>query len=289
MRRVAGALLIAALATVNARFVAAQSFKSGTQSIRVDVLVSDRGQLVGGLTADDFELFDNGVRQTITLADFDQLPLNVVLVFDMSGSLTPARLGHLQRAAGALLDALTKQDQAGLITFSHAVMRRQDMTKDVSSLRAALARAEPAGGTALVDGIYAGMMLGESSVGRALLIAFSDGVDTASWLTPESVLQTARRSDVVAYGVAVGRQKPEFLRDLAEATGGQLFENESDDTLERRFLSVLDEFRRRYVLMYTPASTETGWHRLEVRLKGRRGTVKARPGYLADPVKTDTK
>ncbi len=285
MRCVAGALLIAALAAVNVRFVAAQSFKSGTQGVRVDVLVSDRGQLVGGLTVDDFDLFDNGVRQTIALADFDQLPLNVVLVFDMSGSVTPARLGHLQRAAGALLDALTKRDQAGLVTFSHVVKRPQEMTKDVVRLRDALALAEPAGGTALVDGTYAGMMLGESSAGRALLIVLSDGVDTASWLTSQSVLQTARRSDIVAYTVAVGRQKPEFLRDLAEATGGQLFENESDDTIEKRFLAVLDEFRRRYVLMYTPASTEPGWHRLEVRLKGRRGTVKARPGYLADPVR----
>lgn len=285
MRRLAGVLLIAVLAAVTPRFVAAQSFKSGTQGVRVDVLVSDRGQLVGGLTVDDFELFDNGVRQTIALADFDQLPLNVVLAFDMSGSVTPARLGHLRRAAGALLDALTKRDQAGLITFSHVVKQPQEMTKDVSRLRDALAHAEPAGGTALVDGIYAGMMLGESSVGRALLIVLSDGVDTASWLTSQSVLQTARRSDIVAYTVAVGRQKPEFLRDLAEATGGQLFENESDDTIEKRFLAVLDEFRRRYLLMYTPASTEPGWHRLEVRLKGRRGTVKARPGYLAEPVR----
>ena len=159
----------------------------------------------------------------------------------------------------------------------------------MSRLREALARAQPAGGTALVDGTYAGMMLGESSVGRALLIVLSDGIDTSSWLTAESVLQTARRSDIVAYAVAVGRQNPEFLRDLAEATGGQLLENESDDTIEKRFLAVLEEFRRRYVLMYTPTSTEPGWHRLEVRLKGRRGTIKARPGYLADPAKTGGK
>ena len=234
---------------------------------------------------DDFELFDNGVRQPITLADFDELPLNVVLAFDMSRSVTRDRLAHLQRAAGALLDALTKQDQAGLITFSHAVALRHGLTKDVPRLREALARVEPTGDTALVDGSYAGMMLGESGVGRALLIVFSDGVDTASWLTPDSVLQTAKRSDVVAYGVSVGRQKPDFLRDLGEATGGQVFENESAENLEQRFLAVLDEFRRRYVLMYTPTSTDPGWHRLEVKVKGRRGTVQARPGYLADPAR----
>ena len=211
-RAIASVLL--GVVVLGAPSITAQTFRSNTQGVRVDVLVTDRGKPVGGLTVDDFELFDNGVRQTITLADFDQLPLNVVLAFDMSRSVTRDRLGHLQRAAGALLDALTKQDQAGLITFSHAVALRHSLTKDVPRLRDALARVEPAGATALVDGIYAGMMLGESGVGRALLIVFSDGVDTASWLTPDSVLQTAKRSDVVVYAVSVGRQKPEFLRDL---------------------------------------------------------------------------
>ena len=263
----------------------AQTFRSNAQGVRVDVLVTDRGRPLSGLTADDFELFDNGVRQPITLADFDQLPLNVVLAFDMSRSLTSDRLEHLRRAAGALLGGLSKQDQAGLITFTHAVALRHGLTRDLPRLREALARVESGGGTALVDGIYAGMTLAESAVGRALLIVFSDGVDTSSWLTPDSVLQIARRSDVVAYGVSVGRQKPEFLRDLGDATGGQLFENESAENLEQRFLEVLDEFRRRYVLMYTPTSTDPGWHRLEVKVKGRRGTVQARPGYLADPVR----
>jgi Ca-activated chloride channel homolog len=284
MMRDVTALLLAIL-VVGAPAASAQTFKSHTAGVRVDVLVTDRGQPVGGLTVDDFELFDNGVRQLITLADFDQLQLNVVLAFDMSSSVTRDRLAQLRRGAGALLAALTTQDQAGLITFSHAVALRHGLTKDVPRLREALARIEPVGGTALVDGAYASIMLGESGVGRALLIVFSDGVDTASWLTADSVLQTAKRSDVVAYGVSVGRQKPEFLRDLGKATGGQVFESESAENLEQRFLAVLDEFRRRYVLMYTPTSADPGWHRLEVKVKGRRGTVQARPGYLADPVR----
>jgi VWFA-related protein len=263
----------------------AQTFRSNVQGVRVDVLVTDRGRPLGGLTADDFELYDNGVRQPITLADFDQLPLNVVLAFDVSRSLTSDRLEQLRRAAGALIGGLSQQDQAGLITFTHAVALPHGLTRDLPRLRHALARVESGGGTALVDGVYAGITLAESAVGRALLIVFSDGVDTSSWLTPERVLQIARRSDVVAYGVSVGRQKPEFLRDLVEATGGQVFESESAENLEQRFLAMLDEFRRRYVLMYTPTSTDPGWHRLEVRVKGRRATVQARPGYLADPIK----
>ena len=104
-------------------------------------------------------------------------------------------------------------------------------------------------------------MIGESGVGRALLIAFSDGVDTASWLTPEPVLQTAKRADVVAYAVSVGQRSQDFVRDMADATGGQVFENQSAEHLEKVFLAVLNEFRRRYVLMYTPAASDPGWHR----------------------------
>jgi VWFA-related protein len=268
---------------------ATQIFRSRTQGIRVDALVTDRGRPIDGLTADDFEIYDNGVRQTIALADFDQLPLNVVLTFDMSGSVSAARLGHLQQAAKALLDGLTTQDRAGLVTFSHEVNLGAKLTGDLNAVRTAIGLTRPAGGTALVDGVYAGITLGESGVGRGLLIAFSDGLDTASWLEPDPVLETAKRADIVAYAVSVGQQRQDFLRDLAEATGGQIFENESSEHLERIFVAVLNEFRRRYVLMYTPTSFDPGWHRLEVRLKGRRGSIKARPGYLADSAVTGFK
>ena len=126
-------------------------------------------------------------------------------------------------------------------------------------------------------------MLGESDVGRGLLIIFSDGVDTASWLTPDIVLDTAKRSDIVVYAVsAQSRLKPEFLRDLTSATGGRLYEVEKTANLEATFLSVLEEFRHRYLVSYTPRGVEPGgWHRLDVNIKGRKVITKARPGYLA--------
>jgi VWFA-related protein len=260
----------------------APMFKSGAEAVRVDVLVTDRGRPLGGLTAADFELFDNGAMQEIKLLEFDELPLHVVLAFDMSASVTADRLERLRRAAGTLLDALSRRDRAGLITFSHAVVRRQPLTADLSPVREALSRLNPAGGTALVDGAYAGLIVSEPGDGRALLVIFSDGVDTSSWLSPEAVLDTATRFDVVVYSVSTGREKPVFLRELSEATGGAAFENQSTEDLEKRFLDVIEEFRRRYVLVYTPTEPATaGWHRLEVRVKGRRVTVKARPGYMA--------
>jgi VWFA-related protein len=139
------------------------------------------------------------------------------------------------------------------------------------------------GMTALVDGTYAGIMVGESDAGRGLLIVFSDGVDTSSWLSADAVLDTAKRADVVVYGVSVvSRLKPEFLREITSFTGGRLYEIEKTANLPATFLGILDEFRHRYLVSYSPKGvTKNGWHKLDVRIRNRRATVKARPGYLA--------
>jgi Ca-activated chloride channel homolog len=257
------------------------TFSAKVEAVRVDALVTDRGQPVLGLKPADFEVFDNGVPQQVDLVSYEQIPLNVVLALDMSGSVAGDRLDHLRAAGGTLLSALKKDDQAALVTFSHVVTLAARLTTDVATVREALGRAVGVGSTALADGAYAGLIVGESDVGRALLIVFSDGLDTVSWLTPEIVIETAKRSDVVVYGVAVGRGKPEFLRELTSLTGGRLFEVDKTVNLSAIFLEVLQEFRQRYLLSYAPTGVaKDGWHRVEVRVK-RRATVKARPGYLA--------
>jgi Ca-activated chloride channel family protein len=257
-------------------------FSTRIEAVRVDVLVTDQGRPVRGLQRADFEVRDNGVLQQVDAISFEQVPLNVILALDMSGSVSGERLNHLRRAGGALLDALMTDDQAALLSFTHVIAQGSGLTKDRARLRTALAAAYAAGGTALVDSSYAGLMVGESDVGRALLLVFSDGVDTASWLSPARVLETAKRCDVVVYGVSLaGSQKSTFLRDLSAFTGGRLLESESIRNLSDVFVQILDEFRQRYLLTYSPQGVpRSGWHRLDVRVRGRNVTVKARPGYL---------
>ena len=258
------------------------SFSSTTEAVRVDVLVTDRGRPLPGLGPSDFEVRDNGVLQQIDLVSFQDIPVNVTLALDMSGSVAGERLGRLRAAAGALLGGLKPGEQAALITLSHIVQLGAGLTTDLESVRTALDKAPGVGETALVDGIYAGLMVAESDAGRPLLIVFSDGVDTSSWLSPNGVLDIAKRADVVAYGVSTRSPlKPAFLHDLTSFTGGQLFEVEKTANLDAIFLGVLEEFRHRYLLSYTPRGVAPGgWHRLSVRVK-RPATVKARPGYLA--------
>jgi Ca-activated chloride channel family protein len=182
-----------------------------------------------------------------------------------------------------VLGGLKKDDQAALVNFNDAVLIGPGLTGDTGLVKAAIDRAEPTGNTSLVDAAFAGMMLAESDVGRGLVIVFSDGLDTSSWLRPKAVLDVAKRSDAVVYAVAAGLvRSAEFLGDLTEQTGGRLFKIESTRGLSAVFLEVLDEFRQRYLLSYSPAGvSKEGWHTLTVRVKGRNATVRARPGYLA--------
>lgn len=282
--RLAAVVLLLVLTGVLPAAAQNPTFSATTEMVRVDVLVTGNGHPVTGLQAADFELLDNGVPQEVRLATFEQIPLNLVLVFDMSDSMVGERLAHLQTAGGALLDVLKPEDQAALITFSRAVTLASPLTKDVRRVGTALTQAEPAGETALVDASYTGMMLGESDVGRALLIVFSDGLDTTSWLSADAVLNTARRTDAIIYAVSVSGPKMTFLRDLTRLTGGSLFEIESTKNLQEVFLGILDEFRHRYLVSYSPRGVSPGgWHRIEVRVKGRGVAVKSRPGYLAGP------
>ena len=259
------------------------AFSSKIEAVRVDVLVTDNGQPVRGLKPGDFEVIDNGVPQVVDLVSFDEVPLNVILALDMSDSVAGDRLDQLRGAGGGVLAALKKGDQAALVSFSHAVQLGAGLTSDVASVQAALGDAQSSGQTALVDGTYAGIMVGESDAGRALLIVFSDGVDTSSWLRADAVLDAAKRADVVVYGVSVvSRLKPEFLRELTSLTGGRLFEIDKTANLASTFLGILDEFRHRYLVSYTPKGVaKDGWHKLDVRVRNRRAAIKARPGYLA--------
>ena len=131
-----------------------------------------------------------------------------------------------------------------------------------------------------------------------MMMLFSDGVDTASLLSDRQVLEIARRSDVTVYPIGI-RDAPwltgigraaggpstddRFLRDLADTSGGRLVYAEDNRDLSRTFTRVIDEFNSRYVLGYAPTGVSgRGWHRVEVRLENRKGTVVSRRGYFRD-------
>jgi VWFA-related protein len=275
------------------RVIAQQPFTARTTVVRVDVSVTERGKAIAGLRPSDFEIRDNGVRQSVEFFSVETLPVSLALALDWSGSVAGEHLDHLRRATTEAIDALQPGDRAGLITFSHVVALRVRPTTDREQLRAFLDPAptstpqhgsKASGGTALTDAAYAGLLLSDDADYRNALIVFSDGIETSSWLTPAAVLDTAVRTQVVTYSVSVGgRVRLPFLQDLASTTGGSHFEVDSERHLGRTFVDILAEFRQRYLLSYRPQGVAAdGRHRLDVRVNRRGAVVKARAGYRVE-------
>ena len=281
-RRVAVALVLAALLLSGSVLASQKRFSSGTLGVRVDVLVTDGRSPVGGLTATDFELRDNGVVQKIDLVDTSDIPINAVLALDTSSSTTGKRQKDLVAASQALLDGLKPADRAALTTFSHAVAPRIALTSDLPAVRRELLRIEPDGETAIMDGTYVALTATLAQTGRSLVVVCTDGYDTSSWLQPDEVLESAKRSNAVMYAVtaaAARRRSP--LKDLTDATGGHMLQVASSGDLRDAFQKILQDFRSRYILSYSPQGVPLdGFHRLDVRVKRRGLTVKARPGYI---------
>jgi VWFA-related protein len=257
------------------------TFLARTEAVRVDVLVTDGDRPVRGLQRGDFEVIDNGVPQTVDLVAFEDAPLNVVLALDMSRSVRGAKLVQLRAAARMVVGSLAERDKAALLGFASTVFSRVPLTAEPEPVIAGLAVPPETGDTALVDAAYGAMLLSESDSGRPLVVIFSDGVDTASFLSASAVLETARRSNAVVYAVTNVPRRDAFLDELCARSGGRLIDVREVADFRATFLGLLEEFRHRYLISYTPAGVDQpGWHDLQVRVKNRNVTVRARPGYF---------
>jgi VWFA-related protein len=282
-------LLLAAAATPQAPPV----FRAEVDLVRVEVLVTRDGAPVRGLTAADFEVRDSGRLQALEPIHEEETPIDVILVFDVSQSVDGPKLSALRDAAGAFLDGLRPgadalhpgpdAERAALLVFQEEVRLLEPLTPAPDRVRHALGAVTARGSTALHDATYAGLRLLEPGPRRGVVVVFSDGLDSLSWLSRAQVLEAATRSEALVYSVVV-REKddPEnpFLREVTRVTGGRVWTARSEGELRGRFLNVLDDIRARYVLSYAPEGVDfLGWHPLEVRIESGKGEVLARPGY----------
>lgn len=305
--RLAAPVVIAAVLTAAAP--QPQVFRSGTEAVRIDVLVMAGRNPVTGLSATDFEVHDAGVLQQIDSMTLGDAPLSVLLALDVSYSMHGRPLADLKDAAGAVVDLLTLSDRGAILTFSEALALRAPWTSDHAALKTAFANAEARGSTSLYDAAYTALTIRDDVPARALVLIFSDGDDTVSWLPGQAILDAARRSEAVVYAVGLKSRDAEarpgyridfrsglqavktngmgamllqpLLPELADDTGGKYLDAERSDRLRAAFVQIVTEFRTRYLLTYTPRGVDKGgWHPIEVKLKNKKGRVTARRGYL---------
>jgi tight adherence protein B len=296
------AALAAATSAPRAVAQAPPVFRASVEAAYVDVFVSRDGQPVAGLQASSFALEDNGVPQEVELVSAESRPLRAVLVFDTSSSVQGERLAALRAAGEAFLSGLRPADEVALVAFSEEISWPAAATADKPSVRAALARLRAEGTTAVRDALYAAVALSEEA-GSSLIVLFTDGEDNLSFLGEEQLGTAVARSNALVHVVGwvdtvpaplgtprlTSADLPEpdhqrALRLIAEASGGRFWPATSADRLRQAFAGIADAMGHRYVLRYEPRGVKReGWHRIEVKLVGRKGDVQARHGYWAGP------
>jgi len=268
-------------------------FRSEVLRVRLDAVVLDGRRPIGGLTANDFDVRDNGVPIT----DLEVTPtsdsLAVIVARDIGWSVVPTGMMEMHAASLELFDALSREDQAWVMTFTNRMELLAGPVSDRSLLRHAVPevrRHSVAGNYPSVwDAVFGAVAMAEQyATGRAVTVVFSDGIDGSSWMSPARLEDALRRSDVVVNVVrprhAIGPVGTiDLLEDMAHASGGVVMKIERGTRVTQQFVDLLDGFRSGYVLSYSAAGIppkKDGWHDVQVRLKHRKGSIRVRPGYF---------
>jgi VWFA-related protein len=263
-------------------------FRADVESVYVDVYVTRRGAPVGGLGDRDFVVKDNGVAQRARVVEREEAPLTAVLVLDCSSSVAGAKLEFLKTAAGSFVRGLHPRDEAALVAFQSRVDLLHAATTDREALLVAIARMTADGSTSMIDALFVGLKRRWGD-GRPVLVLFSDGRDTSSWLENEDLLRAARESSTTVYVVRTREEGPGsgesgqayLLRRVVEATGGSSFSSGSGPEIEAAFREVLQTVNARYVLAYEPTGVaRAGRHRIGLTVKRRGVEVRARREYF---------
>jgi Ca-activated chloride channel family protein len=268
------------------------TFRSGTRIVSVDATVTDaQGRLVPGLEREDFTILDNDKPQEITFFDSNVQPFTVVVMMDFSASMT-ANLDRLKMAAEQFVLRMLPADKGQVGAFSDKIQFSGTFTNRRDDLIFALRDLQFGNPTRLYDAINESMATLKGIEGRRVVLAFTDGDDTASRVGMGDVLDRARDEETMIYAIGLEseyfngqrqvRTRPDRgLRRLADETGGGYFELKKADDLGPTFTRVAQELHSQYSLGFTPATLDGREHKLTVRLRQVGMTARARRSYIA--------
>jgi len=287
--------------------------KVSVKLVNVFTNVTDAtGAIVGGLTKADFAVTEDGHPQEIAVFERQsELPLNLVLAIDTSGSVHKD-LPLEQEAARKFVHALLRgQDQISLMEFSTEVRQVVPFTNQAGRIDRGLGSLRSGPATALYDAIFlSSQKLAKQTVegkpARKVLVLVTDGGDTADTVTYAQALEQALRGEVMVYSIidvpieaSAGRDTggEHALITLAEQTGGKYFYADAGglnklDKLDKAFAQVSEDLRTQYMIGYYPSKQPPGvdFHRIRVtvpRASAESFDIRYRTGYYADAQSAD--
>ena len=281
------------------------TFRSGVDLVTVSATVRDgKGRLVKDLTKNDFEILDRGAKRAINEFRSERAPLSLAILFDVSGSMNTAdNMSAAKFAAYHLLSSLEDgRDEAGLFAFDSRLREVAPFSVDTRALKGALGEVDPFGATSLHDAISAAAeRVAARPMARRAVVVLTDGIDTASRLSPAQVSAKAAAIDVPVYIIAVvlpiddpgsDRATPGAklsapasigtIEDLARWTGGALYYSSTSASAYQASRAVIDELRHLYLIAFEPGASP-GWHPIEIRTSQKDFVVRTRGGYVAGP------
>jgi Ca-activated chloride channel homolog len=312
------ALLVCLVAAASAQ----QPFRVDVKLVNTGFVVRDAaGRLVTNLERDDFEVFEDGAAQKIAFFGRSaDVPLDLGLVVDVSGSQDPFIRQHHKDLEAFLASVLGPKDRAFLVCFGNHLRLAQDFSSSARDLAAALKEFDAGEhpyaelgprelriqGTAFFDAIYYSIRekLARGDMGRRALIVFSDGEDNSSAHNLLDAIETAQGNDVMLFsvrytdtkqtekaarrlGVADGlnsrnRYGTSVMERAARETGGAAFDARAA-SLAEHFRDIGDQLRAAYELGYytTNPVADGTFHKISIRVKRSGLTVRAKTGYFA--------
>ena len=271
-------------------------FRADVLTVTVSVTVADaNGRLITGLTKDDFEIFEDGIKQPITQFSDQRFPVSLGIALDASDSMRGKAIvdacAAFDRFVGELLEP---EDEAFAATFNHWPRLMSAWRRPPASLVHALNGAQPTGGTAIYDALAEFSPMFERRTNtRAAMVVISDGADTASDRTLQQAREVIRRSDAFVYAIAIDepvarastRVNPDALRDITGPSGGYTEVVHSAADLGPATARIADELNKQYTLGYTPLKPPEGtWRSIRVRSTRPDQFARSRRGYFSDSI-----
>lgn len=258
-------------------------------------VLNRQGAAVSGLEKGNFEVLEDGAPQQIQYFSHEDIPVTVGLVMDNSGSMR-AKRAEVIAAALAFARSSNPQDQMFVVNFNEHVSfglpPNMPFTDQPSKLQMALSTFKTDGETALYDALAAAIAhLKKGNRDKKVLVAVSDGGDNASRYTLRQVLAMAVQSNAIIYTIGIYTeedpdQKPDALRQLSRATGGEAFFPQSIPEVVPVCEHIAHDIREQYTLAYNPANRKQDGAYRFIQVKATasghgRLSVRTRAGYYA--------